>query len=199
MKEGTRTCTTLTYSIWNHSLTAGVAFGWNITVFPVKTEHKAAQHRTLNVQRSCLFHEIVAFWSLIVTFSHIAILIFPSPNLRPLEIIIKTFLYNLRLFKTPRKPCLWHREAPLFLRVWDVHKNRRKQYAANTYSQHSKCHMKLSKITEKYWMHEYVMCLWLLTILCKWNKIHLSYLIRMNNFTYGSECVIVMFLWISAH
>ncbi len=82
-----------------NSLPAGVTFGRNITVFPVKTEHKAAQHRTLNVQRSCLFNEIIAIGSLILTFSHIAILVFPSPNLRPLEIIIKTFLYNLRLFK----------------------------------------------------------------------------------------------------
>ncbi len=72
-----------------------------ITVSPVRPVHKSAQDRTLNVQHSCF----IAFWSLIVTFSHIAILVFPSPNLRPLEIIIKTFLYNLRLFKTPRKPC----------------------------------------------------------------------------------------------
>ncbi len=30
-------------------------------------------------------------------------MVFPSTNLRPLEIIIKTFLYNLGLFRTPRK------------------------------------------------------------------------------------------------
>ncbi len=30
-------------------------------------------------------------------------MVFPSTNLRPLEIIIKTFLYNLRLFRTPLK------------------------------------------------------------------------------------------------
>ncbi len=96
-----------------HSLPAGGTFG-KITVSPVRAVHKSAQDRTLNVQRSCF----IAFWSLIVTFSHIAILVFPSPNLRPLEIIIKTFMYNLRhfkalnliklnlrLFKTPRKPC----------------------------------------------------------------------------------------------
>ncbi len=64
-----------------------------ITVFPVRAVHKSAQDRTLNVQRSCF----ITFWSVIFTFSHIAILVFPSPNLRPLEIIIKTFLYNLRL------------------------------------------------------------------------------------------------------
>ncbi len=101
----------------NHCLLPTLVLALQL-VFPVKTVQKAVQHRTLNLQRSCLFNEIIAFWSLIVTFSHIAILVFPSPNLRPLEIIIKTFLYNLRLFKaliliqlnlrlfkTPRKPC----------------------------------------------------------------------------------------------
>ncbi len=57
-----------------------------ITVSPVRAVHKSAQDWTLNVQRSCF----IAFWSLI---SHIAILVFPSPNLRPLEIIIKGVIW----------------------------------------------------------------------------------------------------------
>ncbi len=64
--------------------------------FPGNGSTQSSQHQT--VQRSCLFNEIIAYWSLIVTLRYIAILVFPSPNLRLLEIIIKTFFYNLWLF-----------------------------------------------------------------------------------------------------
>ncbi len=49
-----------------------------------------------NVQRSYLFNYIIAFWSLI---QRIATLAFSLPTVRPLEIIIKTFLYHLTYLK----------------------------------------------------------------------------------------------------
>ncbi len=82
--------------------------------FPGNSSTKCSAAPILKLQRSCLFNESIAFWSLIVTLSLITILVFPSQNLRPLEIIIKTFLtfYGLKFdttkfktFKDQRKPC----------------------------------------------------------------------------------------------
>ncbi len=54
---------------------------------------QSPRDRLWNVQRSYLFNQWIAFLSLI------AIFVFQSPHLRPPEIIIKTFLYHLSLFK----------------------------------------------------------------------------------------------------
>ncbi len=78
-----------------HSLPAWGAFG---TVSTVTSEHKAATG-LWKVQRSFIY-------SLLEFNRHIKLHRDSGlyPNLIPLEIIIKTFLYNLRLFKDPREP-----------------------------------------------------------------------------------------------
>ncbi len=72
-----------------------------------------AQHRTLNLQHSCLFNEIIAFWSLIVTFSHIAILVFSVSKFKT-SCNHKTMFLNVklqRLCKSHHLQCITSKDS----------------------------------------------------------------------------------------
>ncbi len=85
--------TTALLNMHIHSLPAGGAFG---TVSTVTAEHKAAQHWTLKGAALIFIYSFLKFNRHIKLHRDSGL----YPNLRPLEIIIKTFLYNLRLFMT---------------------------------------------------------------------------------------------------
>ncbi len=73
---------------------------------------QSPRDRLWNVQRSYLFNQWIAFLSLI------AIFVFQSPHLRPPEIIIKTFLYHLSLFKDSSTIFF---KMPSFFTHWKFH------------------------------------------------------------------------------